>query len=135
MVVSSQSLKEKVIELLGIGLQIELFKNFEWEFYKQIFIELTLFKRLWKAKGARNGYTEDNDGRTAEHFAFYNEEYDVVDLILESKKSRDQLDYDNDKCTILSEAFQREKEVWRPWLERNPVGYFHQFLLRKRFIQ
>ena len=59
----------------------------------------------------------------------------MVNLILESKKSHDQLDYDNDKCTILSVAFQREKEVWRPWLEKNLVGYFHQFLLRKQFIR
>ena len=87
------------------------------------------------AKGAHSGYTEDPEGRKAEHFAFYNEEYDVVNLILQSKDSRDQLDYDKHMCTILSVAFQREKEVWKPWLEKTLVGYFHQFLLRNRFIR
>ena len=58
----------------------------------------------------------------------------MVNLIQGAKTSRDQLDYDNDKCTILSVAFQREKEVWKPWLEKTLVGYFHQFLLRNGFI-
>ena len=58
----------------------------------------------------------------------------MVNLIQGAKTtSRDQLDYDNDKCTILSVAFQREKEVWKPWLEKTLVGYFHQFLLRNWF--
>lgn len=59
----------------------------------------------------------------------------MVNLIQGAKTSRDQLDFDNDKCTILSVAFQREKEVWKPWLEKTLVGYFHQFLLRNGFIQ
>ena len=59
----------------------------------------------------------------------------MVNLIQGAKKSRDQLDYDNDKCTILSVAFQREKEIWKPWLEKTLVGYFHQFLLRNWFIR